>query len=86
MNHRIQSSGAQITKKTQRRVWDIQPSGINEWLVQPMNVHDEIMCSCKPSVSQIVKDRVKETIESFRPTVPLIRMDWQIGMKTWADK
>lgn len=85
-NHVIQSAGAQITKKVQRRIWDVQPAGIHDWLVQPMNIHDEIMAPCKPEVAELVKKVVDETVESFRPKVPLIKMDWVIGLKSWAEK
>jgi len=85
-NHEIQSSGAEITKQVQRRVWDIQPSGVHPWLVQPLNVHDEIQCPTHPSVLDKVAMTVKEAVESFRERVPLIKMDWQSNLNTWADK
>lgn len=85
-NHVIQSSGAQITKRVQRRIWDIQPSGIGLWLVQPMNIHDEIMCPTAPEKIVRVKNVVDEAVESFRSTVPLIKMEWTSALKSWADK
>lgn len=85
-NHRIQSSGAEITKKVQVEIWGIQPCGIHPWLVQPMNIHDEIQCPCDPSVTGKVKQVVKDCVETFRPTVPLIKMDWSIGLNSWAEK
>jgi hypothetical protein len=84
-NHVIQSSGAQITKSVQRRVWDVQPAGIGPWLVQPCNVHDEILCVTNPKVKETVAQTVHDAVESFRPRVPLIKMEWH-DMKTWADK
>jgi DNA polymerase I-like protein with 3'-5' exonuclease and polymerase domains len=85
-NHVIQSSGAQITKKVQRNIWDIQPHGVSEWLVQPMNIHDEIMCPTHPSKTDELKKVVDLTVESFREKVPLIKMEWETGLKSWADK
>lgn len=85
-NHQIQSSGAQATKKLQRNIWGIQPHGVNPWRVIAMNIHDEIMCVTKPEYSAEVKRVVNESVESIRPKVPLIKMDWQIGLKSWADK
>lgn len=85
-NHLIQSSGAEITKAVQRKIWDIQPSGINNWIVQPMNIHDEIMCPVAYGYEEKVKKIVNDTVESFRPKVPLIKMDWKIGLKSWGDK
>jgi hypothetical protein len=85
-NHVIQSSGAQITKKVQRRIWDVQPSGVGKWYVQPMNIHDEVMCPTDPSKKEQVKQIVNDTVESFKPTVPLIKMEWSTDLKSWADK
>lgn len=84
-NHVIQSSGAQITKKTQARIWDLQPAGSHEWIVQPMNVHDEILCPTKDGYQDQVKNIVDSTVEEFRQTVPLLSIGWQ-DMGTWADK
>lgn len=85
-NHEIQSSGAQATKRVQRRVWDLQPAGVGPWKVQPMNIHDEVLCPTAPDMTEKVQERVVETVESFRPRVPLISMEWKNGMKNWAEK
>ncbi len=85
-NHVIQSSGAQITKAVQVAIWGVQPTGIHKWYVQPMNIHDEIECPCLPEVVDQVKQIVNETVETFRPTVPLIKLDWQTNLNSWADK
>jgi hypothetical protein len=85
-NHVIQSSGAQITKKVQRKIWDLQPVGVNAWCVQPMNIHDEIMCPTKETHTEAVKQIVDETVESFRDKVPLIKMEWGTQLESWADK
>ncbi len=85
-NHDIQSSGATVTKLVQRRLWDVQPPGIGPWLVQPLNIHDEIECPCVPSVAGRVKEVVQTVVKEVRAKVPLIKMDWGIGLKTWADK
>lgn len=85
-NHVIQSTGAQITKHTQRKIWDIQPTGINHWRVQPMNNHDEIMCSTHPDFVNQVAKTVAETVESFKEKVPLISISWKNNLESWADK
>jgi len=85
-NHLIQSPGAQITKAVQRKIWDIQPAGIHDWCVAPMNVHDEIMCVTHPDYVDEVADVVTEVVESYRPQVPLIGMKWAKFMKNWAEK
>lgn len=85
-NHEIQSYGAQITKLVQRKVWDLQPTGIGAWLVTPMNVHDEILSVTDPSMVERVKETVDAAVESVRPRVPLIEMNWKKEMQSWAEK
>lgn len=85
-NHLIQSTGATITKGLQERIWQLQPPGINTWKVQPMNVHDEIMCPTDPELKSKVTDVVKTYVDNVRPVIPLIKIDWNENMKTWADK
>lgn len=84
-NHVIQSSGAQITKEVQRQIWEHQPVGSHEWIVQPMNIHDEILCPTKPEYREKVRDTVRNAVEKFRSTVPLIQIGWQT-MKNWSEK
>lgn len=84
-NHVIQSSGAQITKHVQRNIWDLQPTGVSPWKVQPCNIHDEILCPTAPDYVSKVTETVKQTVESYRDRVPLIAMDWGT-LSTWADK
>lgn len=85
-NHEIQSPGAQITKAVQRRIWDLQPCGVNQWRVAPMNIHDELMVVTHPSMVKAVTDTVRTVVESFRPQVPLIGMTWFEDLESWADK
>lgn len=82
-NHKIQSSGAQLTKNLQRRIWDIQKPGVNEWLVAPLNVHDEVNCVTHPVVCERVDQIVKSFLEEKRSVVPLLDMDWK-ALTTWA--
>jgi len=85
-NHVIQSSGAEITKRVQKNIWDIQPSGASAWKVQPMNIHDEVMCPTHPDSIDKINKVVRDTVESFRPQVPLIGIDWGDDLNSWADK
>ena len=85
-NHEIQSTGAGITKRLQRKIWEHQPIGVHEWLVQPMNIHDEIMSRTHPSISKDVAETVHDTVESFRPIIPMIGMEWKVGIPNWAEK
>lgn len=83
-NHRIQSTGAWITKELQRALWDLQPVGIHSWQVRPMQVHDEIQCPRHPSLD--LRPTVAGVVERFRQRIPLLRMDWMQGLRSWAEK
>ncbi len=85
-NHEIQSPGAEITKAVQRSIWNLQPVGVHEFLVAPMNVHDEVLCVNQPSMTEQVAEAVTQSVESFRPNVPLIGMEWCKFAQTWASK
>ena len=85
-NHQIQSTGAQITKNVERKIWDIQPVGSGQWCVKPMNIHDEVMTVTIPQYVEQIHTIVDETVESFRTTIPLIKMIWCDKLNTWADK
>jgi hypothetical protein len=84
-NHVIQSTGAEITKRVERKIWDLQPAGVSEWRVAPLNIHDEILSVTHPDYVDEVDRIVKETVESYRPKVPLIGMSWGKDLKSWAD-
>jgi hypothetical protein len=85
-NHEIQSPGAQITKRVQRNIWNLQQPGIGPLQVGILNVHDELMCVADPQIVSQITDVVREAVESFRPQVPLIGMTWFEGMDDWASK
>jgi hypothetical protein len=85
-NHLIQSPGAVITKMLQRRIWDIQPHGVTEWRVAPINVHDEVLSVTHPDYVDDVTAVTVEVVESYRPQVPLIGMSWVKSMTSWAGK
>jgi len=78
--------GAEITKHVQRTIWDLQPVGVNDWQVAPMNIHDEIMCVTRLDMVSSVTQVVRDSVEHFRPYVPLIGMDWNEEMANWAEK
>jgi len=84
-NHVIQSSGARTTKRVQRKIWDLQPHGAHPIRVLPCNIHDEVLCPTKPPYKEAVIAAVYDTIESFRPRVPLIKMEFK-PMKNWSEK
>lgn len=85
-NHEIQSAGATITKHVQRKIWDLQPTGVSSWIVQPMNVHDEILCVTRKGHEAELEKVVYNTVETFRPKIPLIKIDWKTNMANWGEK
>lgn len=85
-NHEIQSPGADITKDVQVAIWALQPVGVNEFNVAPMNIHDEIVSVTKPEYVQAQAEIVANKVESYRPKVPLIGMKWCLDMNNWAEK
>ncbi len=85
-NHVIQSTGATITKSVQRAIWDLQPAGVVEWQVKPLNVHDEIMVPCRPELKEQVAQIVHDKVEEYREAVPLIAIDWSSDLKDWSQK
>jgi len=90
-NHVIQSSGAQVTKMLQRQIWDIQPEGVADWHVQPLNIHDEIMVPALPDTIKRIEGIVADFMVWLKERVPLAEMDWSpVGteepLKSWAEK
>jgi DNA polymerase family A len=85
-NHLIQSSGATITKALQCDIWSLQPSGISDWIVMPLNIHDEIKCPSKPDMVSKIKNIVDIFVKEYKKKVPLIEIDWSNKLNSWADK
>lgn len=85
-NHEIQGTGAGITKRLQRRLWDQQPAGVHDFLVMPMNIHDEIMCPAKPELIETLASVASEVVETYRPVVPLLKIEWCKKLATWFSK
>jgi len=85
-NHRIQSTGAEITKRLQAKCWDIQPCGVHPWRVMPANFHDELMAPVVPSESKCLQNIVGTFVEEHREYVPLLGIDWKVKLDNWADK
>lgn len=85
-NHEIQSPGAEITKRVQRRIWDLQPVGVHNLCVAPINIHDELLCVSLPSYTDAVETMIQAEVERFKEQVPLIAIDWLKEAHSWADK
>jgi len=85
-NHRIQSTGAQICKRMQRAIGDLQPAGVHPWVVQTLNSHDEILSVNKPSVAPAVAKVVADTVAEFQKVIPLLDIEWKSDLSSWAEK
>lgn len=85
-NHVIQSSGAQLCKSLERKIWDLQPEGINRWRVQPLNIHDEIMAPALPQLIPEIRKVVDNFVKEGKRIVPLLEIDWSDSLASWADK
>lgn len=81
-NHVIQSPGATITKELQCELWDLQPVGVSDFTVIPMNVHDEILCPTNVGNTKTVVDNF---VKRYREHIPLLKIKWG-PLNTWADK
>lgn len=85
-NHRIQSTGATITKELQVRLWGLQPAGIHQWHIQPLNIHDELMCPILEELKPAAREIVEKLVQDYRYLIPLIAISWGDSLKSWADK
>ena len=86
LNHQMQAYGSGITKVVQRKIWDLQPAGIHPWKVRPSNYHDEINVAHAKGMASEIEARVQADVDSFKPKVPLIGIDWKQGMADWSSK
>lgn len=86
MNHQIQSTGGQLTKELQVRLWDLQPEGYNNWVVRELNIHDEVMTVCNnQETAEKTKVIVRDFIEEYRELIPLLGMNWA-NINGWCEK
>lgn len=85
-NHKIQSTGAQATKRLERNIWEIQPVGVAPFLVCPMQIHDEVMSVNRRDVAPRVKQVVEDTIADLQKYIPLVKMGWGQNLENWAGK
>ena len=84
INHRIQSTGAEITKSFQRKLWDLQPKGVHEWKIRTMQVHDELLVVRLPELESEVISIKDEFLREYRTRIPLLEIGWR-RMKSWAE-
>mgnify|MGYP001569389057 CR=1 FL=1 len=85
-NHIIQGTGAQICKKLQRNIIAANPIGQTDLPTKTLNVHDEVLCVHPRCNREWINNVVKETIEHFRKTVPLLAIDWKNNLNNWGEK
>ena len=85
INHIVQSTGAVSIKETQRLVWDLQPHGINDWVVAPSNVHDEIFTPTQPQHVEKIQNVVKDYMVEFRKKFTGCKMELELA-EDWSEK
>jgi DNA polymerase I-like protein with 3'-5' exonuclease and polymerase domains len=85
-NHRIQGTGAQITKRLQCQLWTIQPDGVHDWRIAPFNVHDEVNAATHTEEARRAQRIVEDFVTEMKGVIPFIKMDWKTGLQSWADK
>ncbi len=86
MNHQIQSTGGQLTKELQVRLWDLQPEGYNDWVVRELNIHDEVMAVCNnQETAGKTKVIVTDFIQEYKSLIPLLGMNWA-NLNGWCEK
>ena len=85
-NHVIQSPEASILKNFQCEIWTLQPSGIERWIVRPMNIHDEIQSPTDSDYAEKTIPIVEACVKHYQQYIPLLAMDWKVGLENWAAK
>ncbi len=83
LNHQIQSAGRTITLSVQSGIWDLQPRGINPFVVKLMSIHDEIIAASPPEMAAPIAAVVRTEVEKLNKTIPLLGLGWAQDVKTW---
>lgn len=86
LNHELQSTGAEKTKDLQYELWELQPSGVGEWEILTLNVHDEIVAPSLPKHREACKTIVHDFCVKNRDLIPFLKMDWSSDLQDWAEK
>ena len=85
-NHKIQSTGAELTKELEHDIWSLQPIGISNWRVQPMQIHVEVMVALLATLRDAVRDKVVAFTERRKEIIPLLGISWMQKLSSWAGK
>ena len=85
-NHVIQSTGRELTVGMQAHVWDLQPQGINPFLLTLMSIHDELAVVSGESEVAAIQSAIEDKVQEQCKTVPLTSIEWFTGNKSWAEK
>lgn len=85
-NHVIQSTGRTLTVGMQAAVWDIQPQGIQDYVLWLMSIHDELAVVSEASTTTALKSRISDKVDEQRETVPLTQIEWFTDNDSWAEK
>ena len=86
LNHVIQSTGNHMTVGLQCDVWDIQPVGIEPFMLTLMSIHDELCVVSEKEHVDKVRQVVYTCINEQRKAIPLLSMEWMTHATSWASK
>lgn len=84
LNHLIQSAGRTCTLRVQKRIWDeVQPTGIHQFEVKLLSVHDEIATVSPRRNCEAIRQAVKSEMKDLTETIPLLSLDWGTDVGSW---
>jgi hypothetical protein len=84
-NHKIQSTGRELTIGMQATVWGLQPQGIHPFKLTLMSIHDELAVVSRPETCDEIRRVIEEKVEEQREAIPLTSIEWFTGNKSWAE-
>lgn len=85
-NHEIQSTGGELTKRLQCRIWALQPAGYHPWIVRPFNSHDELCVPRAKGYGNKIRKIVTDFVDEYKEKIPLLAITWKEKMASWAEK
>ena len=75
-----------MTKDLQTRLWALQPTGIHKFRIQLLNIHDELLAPSLPEIFEDMKQIIKDALIDYAKIVPLVNIEWEVGVETWASR
>lgn len=83
-NNEIQATGAEITKRLQYNIYTLQPKGVHEYVVIPINIHDEVLVVNKEP--EMIRMLVDLSVKDMKKDIPLLSITWKERLGNWGEK